>query len=49
MRPGDQAESSTPGTGEALCPACSGSGRGDGAACETCGGTGKIIEGVGGA
>ena len=49
VRPGDQANPGTPGTGEALCPACGASGRIDGADCENCGGSGKIVEGVGGA
>jgi len=49
QRPGDQADSGTPGTGEALCPVCGGSGRVDGAECENCLGTGKVIEGIGGA
>ena len=48
-RPGDQAEPGTPGTGEALCPVCGGSGRLDGGTCDSCRGTGKITEGVGGA
>lgn len=48
-RPGDQADPGTPGTGEALCPVCSGSGRVDGEPCQNCRGTGKIIEGIGGA
>ena len=47
-KPGDQASPGTPGTGEALCPVCGGSGRVDGTACENCGGTGKIVEGIGG-
>lgn len=50
MNPGDQAPPGTPGTGENLCPDCSGSGKSkDGAKCQTCGGTGKVVEGVGGA
>jgi DnaJ-class molecular chaperone len=47
--PGDEAEPGTPGTGENLCPDCHGIGRRDGEICATCGGTGKIIEGIGGA
>jgi hypothetical protein len=48
--PGDEAAPGTPGTGEALCPVCAGSGRrGGGERCENCGGTGRIIEGIGGA
>lgn len=49
MRPGDEAPAGTPGTGEDLCPRCKGSGRIKGARCETCGGTGRITEGIGGA
>lgn len=46
--PGDDAAPGTPGTGEALCPDCDGTGRKDGGACRTCGGTGKVVQGVGG-
>jgi hypothetical protein len=49
MRPGDEAPEGTPGAGENLCPTCSGSGRVDGATCQTCEGTGTVIEGIGGA
>jgi hypothetical protein len=49
MAPGDEAPPGTPGAGENICPACGGSGQLDGAACQTCGGTGKVIEEVGGA
>lgn len=50
MNPGDQAPPGTPGAGENICPKCSGNGiLGDGSRCEHCGGTGKVIEGVGGA
>lgn len=49
MNPGDDAPPGTPGTGEAICPVCSGSGRHDGESCETCGGTGKVTQGIGGA
>ncbi len=47
--PGDQAPPGTPGTGENICPACHGSGRIDTQACQNCGGTGKVVEGIGGA
>jgi DnaJ-class molecular chaperone len=47
--PGDQVPPGTPGSGEAICPACAGTGRRDGRECENCAGTGKITEGVGGA
>lgn len=49
LNPGDQAEPGTPGAGENICPECKGSGRIGVAACSNCGGTGKIIEGIGGA
>jgi hypothetical protein len=49
MAPGDEAPPGTPGAGENLCPACGGSGKLEGADCQTCGGTGKVIEEVGGA
>ena len=50
MAPGDVAPPGTPGTGEAPCRHCGGSGvMADGRACETCAGTGKVIEGIGGA
>jgi hypothetical protein len=47
--PGDEADPGTPGTGEGLCPVCAGRGSVDGKTCENCAGTGKIVEGVGGA
>jgi len=47
--PGDEAPPGTPGTGEDVCPKCSGSGRISGQRCENCGGTGKIIRAIGGA
>ncbi len=47
--PGDDAAPGTPGTGEDLCPVCNGSGRIDDGECGNCGGTGKIVEGIGGA
>jgi DnaJ-class molecular chaperone len=47
--PGDEAAAGTPGTGENICRECGGSGRLDGAPCPACAGTGKIIEGIGGA
>ena len=47
--PGDQAEPGTPGTGENVCRVCRGTGRIEGEPCENCGGTGKVIEEIGGA
>ena len=49
INPGDAGPPGTPGTGENVCPDCKGSGRMGAVACKTCGGTGKIIEGIGGA
>lgn len=46
--PGDQAPPGTRGTGENVCPKCSGSGKLRGETCPTCGGSGKVIEGVAG-
>lgn len=47
--PGDQAPPGTPGTGENACPVCHGSGRSETGECQNCGGTGKVVEGIGGA
>ena len=49
IAPGDEARPGTPGTGEAICPDCNGSGRKDGKRCTSCAGTGKVIRGIGGA
>lgn len=49
MSPGDQAPPGTPGTGENICPVCSGEGTVDGQKCVNCGGTGMVIEGISGA
>jgi DnaJ-class molecular chaperone len=49
MNPGDEAPPGTVGTGEDVCPKCHGSGKLEGAPCETCGGTGKITRAIGGA
>jgi hypothetical protein len=48
MNPGDEAKAGTPGTGEAICRECRGSGRLGDRACPNCGGTGLIVEGIGG-
>ena len=45
LDPGDEA---TPGTREAVCGRCGGSGQFAGAPCPTCGGTGKVVRGIGG-
>ncbi len=48
LRPGDQVPPESPGAGENLCPECGGDGVRDGADCPGCGGTGRVIEAVGG-
>lgn len=49
MKPGDVAPPGTPGTGEALCPRCAGSGALNGQRCPECDGTGIVVQGIGGA
>jgi hypothetical protein len=46
--PGDQALPGTVGTGENICRVCRGTGRVDGNPCPNCGGSGKVIEEIGG-
>ena len=48
LNPGDDAPPGTPGTGEDVCPQCSGSGKVQGAPCQNCDGTGVVIKGVAG-
>ena len=48
MAPGDDAPTGTPGTGEDICPKCSGTGKLNDKPCPNCAGTGRIVEGVGG-
>jgi RecJ-like exonuclease len=49
LNPGDEAKPMTVvGSGEALCPACHGTGKLAGGECVTCRGTGPINEDVGG-
>lgn len=49
MNPGDLVPPGTPGSGENICRACHGLGRIDGRRCDQCGGSGHVIEGIGGA
>ncbi len=49
MNPGDEAPAGTPGTGEDVCPVCHGGGHISNRPCENCGGSGKVIRGIGGA
>ncbi|WP_245591308.1 hypothetical protein [Derxia gummosa] len=47
--PGNEAPPGTPGSGEAICPRCGGSGRIEAdEACPECAGTGHVVRGVGG-
>jgi RecJ-like exonuclease len=48
LNPGDQAPPDQPAAGEDVCPDCGGDGTVDGRPCETCGGSGRVIEAVGG-
>lgn len=49
LNQGDEAAPGTPGTGEDVCPACSGTGvTADGKPCPACAGSGKVTEGIGG-
>jgi hypothetical protein len=48
MNPADEVPQGTPGSGEAVCPECAGSGRQvDGQPCSGCGGSGKIAQLIG--
>ena len=50
MSPGDEARPGTPGTGEDICPECNGRGKiAAGEHCRNCGGSGRIVRGIGGA
>jgi DnaJ-class molecular chaperone len=46
-RNGDEVAPGTPQSGEAICPACGGTGRIDDKACPDCEGSGKIVALVG--
>jgi RecJ-like exonuclease len=49
LNPGDDATEGTPGSGEDICSRCHGRGTlGTGQDCPDCGGTGRVIEGIGG-
>ena len=48
LNPGDEAKPGAPGTGENVCPVCHGARVIDNAPCQNCGGTGVVIEGIGG-
>ena len=48
LNPGDEAPPDAPGVGEDTCQACHGSGTVEGSRCAICGGTGKVVQGIGG-
>jgi DnaJ-class molecular chaperone len=48
LNPGDAARPDTASAAEDVCPDCRGSGTRDGERCDTCGGSGRVIEPVGG-
>ena len=49
VNPGDEAPKGSPVAGEDICPKCNGKGSISGRECENCGGTGKVMRGIGGA
>ena len=48
MAPGDEAPPDHPSASENACPDCDGTGRLDDAECDTCAGSGTVIEAIGG-
>lgn len=48
LKPGDEAEPGTPGSGENVCPLCAGTGMVHGDSCARCLGTGIVQEGIAG-
>ncbi|EIF34171.1 hypothetical protein BCh11DRAFT_01969 [Burkholderia sp. Ch1-1] len=48
LNPGDEASADAPGVGEDVCRACHGTGTVEGVQCTLCGGTGKVLQGIGG-
>jgi RecJ-like exonuclease len=48
LNPGDEAPADAPGVGEDICRECEGSGMVSGQPCAVCGGTGKVLQGIGG-
>ncbi len=48
LKPGDEAQPGTPGSGEDVCPVCKGSGRIESGPCPHCEATGVIERGIGG-
>lgn len=48
LNPGDEAQPDAPSVGEDICRVCKGTGAVEGAQCAICGGTGKVLQGIGG-
>jgi hypothetical protein len=49
LHPGDEAAPGTPGAADDICAQCQGTGqRDDGGDCPDCGGTGRVMRGIGG-
>ncbi|MCG5074113.1 hypothetical protein [Paraburkholderia tagetis] len=48
LNPGDEGPPDAPGVGEDWCGACHGTGMVEGQRCSVCGGTGKVLQGIGG-
>ena len=48
LAPGDEAPPAESSAAENLCPECGGSGDREGRECSHCGGTGRVIEAIGG-
>ena len=48
LNPGDEGPADAPGVGEDVCGACRGTGLVEGQRCTVCGGTGKVMRGIGG-
>ena len=49
MNPGDEVPPGTPGSGEAVCRDCGGTGRIGASTCPNCAGSGEVIKAIGGA
>ena len=48
LNPADEGPADAPGIGEEVCGACHGTGLVEGQRCAVCGGTGKVVRGIGG-
>jgi hypothetical protein len=48
LNPGDEGPPDASGVGEDLCGACHGTGTVEGVRCIVCGGTGIVLQGIGG-